>query len=277
MAKQIKIRVVLNKGRKGVPLGKLSKILAELYAFLDDMAEDLGVKDGGGWQGIQFKNSSLDFLAVKNTVVDDEVYVRFNESARHVIENSDDRSVTRRTRAQYAKIAAPLDPDEAVGIGIENYEREMLEGPLDTEDEKSFEWHSLDKVKASRIEDSVRAKIRSFASIQGTIHSLYIEADKPHFALRELSTKDLINCYYTDVQYAKVAKSLESKGAVLFVHGFAITDMMTRKIEGFEVKSIIEAPKADSQTLARFIGCVPGLVPDEDLQAQIDLSRRRGE
>ena len=161
-------------------------------------------------------------------------------------------------------------------IGIEKYEREVSEGPLNTEDEHSFDWHQLDKVTAAKIQDSVQARITSVASIQGTIHSIFIEAEQPHFTLREMSTQALINCFYEDIHYATVTKALESKGAVLFVNGFSITDMMSRKIDRFEVKSITEAPKADIQTLDSFIGCAAGLVLGSDPQIRIDRSRRRG-
>jgi len=274
MPRQLRVRAVLNKGRHGVPLDKLPKVVAEFQQFLRDLAADLGIHDEAGWQGVDFKDGSFDFVAVKNTLVEEPQFQAFNQSARRIIKNEPDDRISRRTRSQYAKIAGPIDPDEIVYIGIEPppiQEPDRQTGP--TED---FEFFELTKVQAQQIQNAVQARVRAMASIQGVIHSVFIEGDEPHFNLRELSSQALINCTYKESKYPKLAAALERRKAVVHVLGTSITDTLSRKIEQLEVDDIVVAPVVGRDFLNRFFGCAPGLVEDDDIQNHIEHSRKRG-
>jgi hypothetical protein len=275
--RQIRIRILLNKGRHGIPLTKLPKIIGELQEFLEDLSQDVGIRDGSGWQGTDFRNGSLDFLAVKNAPVSDAEYRCFNESIRNVATNHPDERVSRRTRNQFAKIASPIDPDEVINMGIEKEPIAPIDPaqPLASEEE-IFEWHELTKQMAHQIHISAQSKVRALASIQGIIHSVFIEAEQPHFQLRELSSKNLIRCTYTDSQYGDLAEALRTKKAVVHVYGLSTTDMLGRKIDQMEVERIEVAPALDKSFLDNFFGCAPGLSDHSQAQAVIDDTRGRG-
>lgn len=273
MPKQLRVRVILNKGRHGVPLEKLSKVTGELQQFLRDLEKDLGVHDEVGWQGINFKDGSLDFIAVKNALIEEPQYRAFNDSARRIIKNEPDDRVSRKTRSQYAKIAAPIDPDEVVFLGIEHSGQKAADAIAA---DSGFEFHELTKLQAQEIQTSVQARVRAVASIQGVIHSVFIEGDPPHFNLRELSSQDLINCTYKESTYPKLAAALERRKAIVHVIGTSITDTLSRKIEHVEVDEIIVSPLLGRDFLDRFFGCAQGLVDEENIQEHIDNSRHRG-
>ena len=59
----LRIPIVLNKGRKGIPLQKLARISYELQQFLGLLGEDLQIEMGAGWLGTDFYNGSLGFTA----------------------------------------------------------------------------------------------------------------------------------------------------------------------------------------------------------------------
>jgi hypothetical protein len=61
----LRIPIILNKGRKGIPLKKLASISAEIQQFLGLLGEDLNIELGAGWIGIDFSNGSLGFVAEK--------------------------------------------------------------------------------------------------------------------------------------------------------------------------------------------------------------------
>ncbi len=48
---ELRIPIILNKGRKGIPLQKLARISYELQQFLSLLGEDLHIEMGAGWLG----------------------------------------------------------------------------------------------------------------------------------------------------------------------------------------------------------------------------------
>jgi hypothetical protein len=272
MASRLKVRIVLNKGRHGVPLDKLPKILAEIREFLHDLSTDLGIEDDSGWQGVDFRNGSLDFAAVKNSLVDDAKYLTFQQSARNVILNQPDDRISRRTRSQYAKIATPIDADEVVDIGLPQEQA----GVVQPGEEEQFQWYELTKQAAEQIQALAQAKVKALASIQGIIHSVFIENADPHFQLRELSSQSLIKCTYAENKYNELAEALKQRMAVVHVYGLSTTDMLARKIEQMDVYRIDVSPSLAKDFLDRFSGCAAGLIDDGEMQAHIDQSRNRG-
>ncbi|MGI9069928.1 MAG: hypothetical protein ACR2JB_01025 [Bryobacteraceae bacterium] len=276
MPRRIRVRVVLNKGRHGVSLAKLPKVVGELQEFLDDLSEDVGLKDSAGWQGIDFRDGSLDFIAEKNTLVEEPQYAEFTTSARNVILNKPDDRVSRRTRSQYARIAAPIDPDEVVVIGVEKEQALQPDQEIGPPGDE-FEWYELTKQTAQIIELSASATVRSLASVQGIIHSVFIEAEQPHFQLRELSSKSFVRCTYKEAEYSELAEALKLRRAVVHVYGLAYTDMLSRKIDRIDVDRIEVSPPLSKDFLDQFFGCAPGLINEDDIQDFINHSRQRAD
>jgi hypothetical protein len=123
----------------------------------------------------------------------------------------------------------------------------------------------------------IKLTIKSLASVQGIIHSVFIEAEQPHFQLRELSSKELIRCNYNESRYPDLAEALKSRRAVVHVYGLAYTDMLSRRIDRIEVDRIEVAAVLQRDYLDRFIGCAPGLITEDEIQAFIDHSRNRAD
>jgi len=58
----LRIRVELNKGRVGMPLGKMANITHETMKFLKMVCEDIGALEvADKWIALNFENDSVDF------------------------------------------------------------------------------------------------------------------------------------------------------------------------------------------------------------------------
>src|SRR5947207_12988200 len=56
----LKIKVVLNKGRQGVPIKRLVRVADEARKFLEMFAKDVGLGEGG-WIAEHFTNTSVGY------------------------------------------------------------------------------------------------------------------------------------------------------------------------------------------------------------------------
>jgi hypothetical protein len=55
----LRLRIKLNKGKRGISLEKLERIVAETRKFLVASAQDLDVTNPDSWVGVDFRNGSL--------------------------------------------------------------------------------------------------------------------------------------------------------------------------------------------------------------------------
>lgn len=261
----LRIPIILNKGRRGISLPKLARISYELQQFLSLLGEDLQIEMGEGWLGTDFSNGSLRFTAEKVNQVEERKARAFKEAFRHIAQRRPDARVRPSTVRQYAKIAEPMDIDEIVEFSL----------PKSDTDENN-EWCELTKQEALLIASDVQEIVRSHGGIQGVIHSVFFGASPPHFQLRELSTGDLIKCIYRSrKQYDELAAVLKQQNAVVHVYGTIKTDFVNRQIEELRVEQIELAEDFSKEDFNRFVGSAPGLLGDQTLQEFIDDVRER--
>lgn len=257
---RLRIRIEMNKGRVGIPLGKLSEVVAETKTFLRMLCQDVHIGDGE-WLGLEFENSSLKFNAEYAEEISEHRIVEFNEEFDDVRRGKPPARARYATRAQYAKIAAPLDPDEIVDFGLY---RPGIPAP---------ELVSLSKRHAAVLLGDQQEPIESSASVQGKIHSLFLGSDEPHFMLRELSTGFLVKCTYDDDRYDEIKKALETREAILHVYGISTIDLSNRKIAKIHVQRIDVAEPMSVDEFDAFFGCAPNLTGGKSTQEFIDRIR----
>jgi hypothetical protein len=262
----LRIPIILNKGRKGIPLQKLARISYELQQFLGLLGEDLHIDMGSGWLGTDFTNGSLGFVAEKVDPVEESKKLAFKQAFRNVASSRPDARIRPSTIRQYAKIADPMDAEETAEFRLPS---------LDA-DNQTDEWCELNKQQAMLITAEIQGAVRSYGGVQGVIHSVFLGASPAHFQLRELSTGDLVKCVYSSrKQYDELAAVLTEQNAVVHVYGTIKTDLVNRQIEELRVARIELADTFSKQDFERFVGCAPGLLGDQSLQGFIDDVRER--
>src|SRR5690349_15689525 len=106
MAKQLRLEVVIDKGREMIELPKLSKIIAEVQQFFAMLSSDCGIADSDTpWVGLDFRSGSLEFTAERPVPVPDDQASKFITTFRSILENAGTDHVKKTTLLQYAKIA----------------------------------------------------------------------------------------------------------------------------------------------------------------------------
>jgi hypothetical protein len=263
---ELRIPIILNKGRKGIPLKKLASISAEIQQFLGLLGEDLQIELGAGWIGVDFSNGSLGFVAEKVDPVDQLKEKAFKQAFRNVAQRRPDARVRPSTIRQYARIADSMDAGETAEFSLPNSDS----------DEQADEWCELTKQQALLITSEIQGAVRSYGGVQGVIHSVFFGASPAHFQLRELSTGDLVKCVYSSrKQYDELATVLKEQNAVVHVYGTITTDFVNRQIEELRVAKIELAESFSKEDFERFVGCAPGMLGDQSMQEFIDDVRER--
>lgn len=263
---ELRIPIVLNKGRKGIPLQQLARISYELQQFLGLLGEDLHIEMGAGWLGTGFYDGSFGCTVEKVDPVEERKANAFKHAFRNVAKRKADARVRPSTIRQYTRIADPIDVGELIEFKL----------PKSDTDEQNDEWCELTKQEALLIASEVQSVVRSHGGVQGVIHSVFFGASPPHFQLRELSTGELVKCVYSSrKQYDELAAALKQQNAVVHVYGTIKTDLVNRQIEELRVEKIDLADDFSKEDLERFIGCSPGMLGEQGLQDFIDYVRGR--
>ena len=273
---RLSIRVKFNEGRVGVPLAKLGNVVGEVRQFLDMLAADVEISGAlAEWQGFDFENESLSFVASRPIEEEDKPKVReFNEAVSDITRRRRNPRVRSVTLAQYASIAKPIDHDEAVRFGIYDDPTDEL---VDQRGIEPREWLDLTKDKAAAIAREIQAVVKAYGSVQGVIHSIFFGSQPPHFQIRELSTGNLIKCVYRQEVYDQIAVALHRRNAVVHAYGLMRTNMIDNKCESLALDRIDLAQLISDEELEHFLGGAPGILGDQDLQQFIDEVRNRGE
>ena len=263
----IRVPVVLNKGRIGIPLRKLGSIVKETETFLKMLAEDIELPGNKKeWLGIDFRNGSLAFNAEYVEQVEVPEAVLFATSFENVCKGHGNQSIRANTRHQYVKIAEQLDQDEVVEFGIykdlENPEPKIL---------------SLSKRDIPTIIGEIQGPVESVGGIQGIIHSIFMGSSPRHFFVRELSTGELIKCIYVDTQHPKIAEALREEGMVIHVYGLIKTNIVNRKIDQIVMQNIDISHKMSNEDFNAFFGSCPDFTGQLNTQEFIDWARRRND
>lgn len=250
---ELRIRVELNKGRKGIPLEKLASISEETVRFLNMLAADLalGVPDHN-WLAENFDNGSVDFDCRFTQTLDPSLLARGQRALRMVFTNDHGNGdvnviVRPETRRQYARIARPIDPDEVVRFGL------YANGGAEPQD-----WFELTKRISEQIEEPFTGRRESFGEIQAIVHAFFKETERPYLKMRELSTRQLVNCYFPAEMYRSAVEVLNDPDAVVFVEGWVKEDPETGFVTDIEATDFRLAPafRYDSYSAGR------GSMPD---------------
>src|SRR5439155_19898048 len=97
-----------------------------------------------------------------------------------------------RTRQQFLGIAKNILPTEKIEFGLYSGENGNIS--------ETFQLTSVD-AEEHAVESPELTDWTYHGEIQGIIHSFIKEAKRPKLVLRELATKQLVNCFFTRDMY----------------------------------------------------------------------------
>lgn len=235
---QVRIRVELNKGRVGMPLDKLAVIAGKTVEFLGSLANDLGLAaPEHAWLAENFDNGSVDFDCRFAVPLEDDRAKRLSSGMRMVFANDYSDATTAmlirpETRRHFARIGRPLDADEVARFGI------YRDTTLDT-----VEWFSLTAALAAEIEEPLATTHRAYGEVQGIVHAFFKEAERPYLKIRELSTRELVNCYFPRELYQSAVEVLADPDAVVFVEGWTTASTDSGRVSEIDVADFRLAPE----------------------------------
>jgi hypothetical protein len=243
----LKLRIELNKGRKGIPLEKLEQAIRQIRGFLTLFAEDLDVPRPNLWNGIDFRNGSVAYTAEHQGEVPPPLVARFDEGVINLARNERPANVRPVTIAQFHTIVEPLPSDDHIRLGLF-----PLEG-------KRMKWLKVSRSSLNLPTGIVLAERKSIGSAQGVIHSLFKEGKEPFFQLRDQYTGQLVKCTYRpEEEYEAIVEALRVPERVVHVHGL-IREVagQEKRIALIEVDRILLADPFSFEDVEKFISGKP--------------------
>jgi len=262
-----KIKIEINKGKEGVELEKLSGLAKETFKFLVSLSVDLSDPDSE-WIADNFQNGSLIFELHKRHDARTDIQI-WNDALDAVMENSFANEalnvrIRPETRMQYFNIAKALPEGDAVSFGV------VRNGDAP----ETVTWHRLDKTAALVASEVVATpRMAHYGEIQGIVHSFFKETKHPKLVIRELSTKALVDCFFTEQLYEHAVALLQDKDGVVFVEG-TVSEDETGNITSIHVADFTPAPPFDEREFESMIGTFPGaLTGNQDSQEALDNYR----
>lgn len=250
----LRIRFRLNPGRKGIPLGKLSKQTENIELFLRSLASDLGADDSKNlWLADEFRNSSAIYSAELQEVVKTATAHEFNQAVSALTKYQSTSKmkppfVGATTIERFSALRQCLDDDEKMGIAL-----------IDVETGKAKRFAYIDKLQLEAIADSIETEAQYIGAVMGHTHEWNKGADKPYLYIRELNSSELIKCSYKDEDYDKVAKLFSKKSAVVIIDGTISFNLITSKTEVVKATGFEWAPEFTDEDFMKFFGAAPNI------------------
>ncbi len=242
----------MNKGRVGLPLDKMAAIAHNTVEFLSSLTRDLGLGDPAhAWLAENFANGSVDFDCRFADPLEEDRGSQMYSALRMVFSNDFSDATTAMlirpdTRRRYADIARPLEMDEEAQFGI------YRNGTID-----SVEWFALSAAFAAEIEEPLAVSHRSYGEVQGIVHAFFKETERPYLKIRELSTQQLVNCYFPKEIYRSAVEVLADPDAVVFVEGWTTESAETGFISEIDVADFRLAPEFLEEVYRAGLGSQP--------------------
>jgi len=256
MAK-LRVRFVLNKGRRGAPLGKLGLVAEQIEKFLRALTVECGVQARPGeWVAADFENHSVQFDAEFQGAVDAGMAQVFENRLEFLSDYDPERGglngvVRENTALEYAKIGQLIDPDEEIGLGILPFRG------------GNPKWRTITYFKSERIKLQIETPIPAHGSFQGIIHAWFKEARNPYVQFRELVTGQLIRVEYSNLQYDKIARAVRDRNMVLTIAGDCTYDPATRSVLRLKLDRIADTNSISTEEFDKLFGSFPDFQSDE--------------
>jgi hypothetical protein len=248
----LRVRFELDKGRVGVSLSKLGSFSVKMHAFLNNLAGDIGIDPKNAiWIAENFENKSVDFDCRLAGDIDHDILHEGREVIRRVVTDNYPNDflslkIKQSTRQDFWRATEVLEAGELVGVAVYS----------NGEDEPAERFFVSGRT-ASVAQEVGDNPPRQLGEVQGRVCSLFKEAD-PHITVRELSTKQLVKCYFPPSLYVDVVQALKDPEAVVYVTGWITEDSETGWAHSMDITLIETAPHFDVTEFTRLMGSAPG-------------------
>jgi hypothetical protein len=235
-----------------MPIDKLAAVTHSTAEFLASLSGDLGLNSTeSAWLAERFSNDSVDFDCRFARALEERQALQLTSALRMVFANeyadaSTAMLIRPQTRLRYAHIARPLDVDEVARFGI--YRNVVAE---------SIDWFDLSPDLAAELEEPFPGNHNSYGEVQGIVHAFFKETGRPYLKIRELSTKNLVNCYFPNELYRNAVEVLADPEAVVFVQGWTTESVETGLVSEIEVTDFRLAPEFDESVYRSCLGAMP--------------------
>lgn len=265
---RLRIRFKLNPGREGIALGKLSKQTENMELFLRSLASDLGIHDAPNlWIASKFRNGSVLSTTEFQAVVDVSIAAEFNNAVALLAKYKLPKKtlpeiVSPATLERFSNLRQNLDADENIGLGI-----------IDIENERKVKWAYVNRIQLEEISNSIETETIYMGAIMGRTYEWNKGADKPYLLIRELTSGDLVKCFYNDDDYDQVAKLFSKKTAVVIVEGTVSFNRITEKSEVLKADQFEFAPDFSDEDFDKFFGCAPNMTGQDSAADYIAKGR----
>jgi len=234
---RLRIRLVLNEGGEGAPLGQIVDIGREVERFLRYLAEDCGIDvSRRDWVARDFENASVRFDVEAPAQIPDEMIAAFNArfetvAAYDPTSQALPSGIRHQTVLQFAKAADALAAHEKMSFGLYR-----------PDGDKPYEYRHLSKLRAAELQQKLTERLSFTTTVQGSIHNLGVE--EHYFNLRERKTGRLVRCDFSAELYDEVHAAASNPAALVYVRGHVSQRRVDRFLEGVKVQSIKAAPAA---------------------------------
>lgn len=250
-------------------MGKLARITSSFFKFLQKVCVDIGsAQESEQWLAERFENNSVDFDCFNPRLHDHDRVERCHKALRSVMNNDltdGEINVLIRhdTRRAYYSIAESIDDDEEVTFGL-------YTNGSDTRPSEQF---VLTKMSVADFEEIAPEGLTYHGEAQGIVHAFYKETKHPKIVLRELSTGNLIDCFFERIMYQSAVETLEDPASVLFVEG-EVTEDTSGNLTSIHVSDFRLAPEFDLEEFESMIGAFPDAITHgKNMEEFLELSR----
>lgn len=231
--------------------------------FLQDLGHDLDIPAAEQW--IADNSSSAHSVIFElSPRAESDLWKRGLKSvmARDFSDELMTVRISQLTRRHYVEIANDLEPDEKIEFAL-----------LDGEAEAP-EVYELDRSAVTQFVSEKPDHYKYPGEIQGIVHSFVKESKRQKLVMRELSTRQCVDCYFTKDMYQAAVALLHDEDAVISVEGLVTEDSNTGQVTEMEVTEFTPAPTFDLIAFERMIGAFPkALTGGKDSAALLDELR----
>lgn len=249
-----------------MPFGKLARVCEEATRFLAMLGEDLGLPEGDAWLAEEFENASVDFDLRYAFELDpaqaeagrEALGMVFGETAEYLPVSVRIRPETRR---QFRKVTRALDPGEPMRIGI-----------YSGGEKRPQTWFSVQRSDATEIAEGLVDR-NTYGEVQGVVNAFFKEHQPPYVRIRELSTGNLIKCYFRAELYQDAVELLADKEAVVFVEGWLREDATTGMIREIRVEDFTPAIEFNEKAVEALFGALPDYTGTLTSEQFVECSR----
>ncbi len=262
---RIRLKIELNPGGVGVRLDKLAKISTEVEKFVRLLASDSGATpQPGELLARDFYEGSFGSVIEYVHNVDPSAAMKFNQGLRFFADFDADHingEYSPATVRQFIEMGTVIDNDEVVKLGIID---------PDGTDEKA-EWKSITKITTLNVDAVFHQEYNYDGALQGRLGTWY--KDSNYFYLRELSSNELVKCFYGVGLYDQIYRLYEDKDAVINLSGAITADRATSRVTEVRVHWAKSYPKLSDAEFQKLFGLAPNLTGDLSTSEFIDKMR----